>query len=112
MTQTEVYKIQERYLKDRLDIETVIEQLEDCIGKTPQPHYKPGKKLNLRTTDGKMYKLRHTGLKNKDLARTELLIAHLYLRAKESGLARPGELHMGKGRSSKHYLDGLVHYAS
>ena len=112
MTQAEVYQIQERYLEDKLDIETVIGDLEDCIGKTPQPHYKPGKKLNLRTTDGKTYRLRHIGLKNKDLARTELLIAQLYLRAKESGLTRPGDLHMGKGRSSKHYLNGLLQYAS
>ena len=107
MTQTEVYEIQQRYLKDRLDIGVVLEQLHEAIGGIRAVIYKPGKKLKFQGGDDKLYSWMCKGLRNKDLVRTEVLAAHAYVHAQQSGSRTPGEVHLGRGMSSKHYAGGL-----
>lgn len=112
MTQTEVYEIQRQYLKRRLDLDEVIDRFDQAIGGIQSVMYKPGLKLKFLGGDGALYAWRFTGLKSKELARLQTFIEIAYNHAQSSGSRLPGEIHISKGRSSKHYKKGIRRVAA
>ena len=107
MTQTQLYEIQEQYLRRRMDIETVLELFDEAIGGIRSVAYKPGLKLKFMGGDGELYDWQHVGLSNKKLARVEDFVMVAYEHARASGSRLPGEAHLGKARSTKHHSSGF-----
>lgn len=107
----EVKDVEKLYLGKELNVEQAIDTLDWCVGGIRAAHYKPGKKLRI-VGDDESHSLRHRGLRKRQLTCMEKLVARAYLRAIQNGSADAGGVHLGKGRSSKHYFAQLQRYAA
>ncbi len=63
-------------------------------------------------TKGRRDSVNTRGLSKKEIKIMQEFAALLYHQAQQNGEMRPGEVHLGKGLSSKHYAGGLRDYTN
>jgi hypothetical protein len=80
------------------------------IGGISAAYLNPGAKNYRILNHNQIITLPTRGANKKQLERMEEVLVLAYHKAQENGSLRPGEIHLGKGCSTKHYKKGLNNY--
>ncbi|MFC1801543.1 hypothetical protein ACFLZB_03685 [Nanoarchaeota archaeon] len=102
-------KIQDQCLEGRLGVDKAVTEIDRAIGGITRVVYQPGLKFKIHNHQGD-YQLKYKGLRKKALKNLYKMALAAYFKAQENGSLKPGEVHLGKGASTKHYKDGAEDY--
>lgn len=87
-----------------------VELINSRIGGITRVDYKEGKKFSIANHRDKI-SVNRNGLNKDQRQLLAELAAIAYLQAQRNGNPRPGEVHLDKGLSSKHYVEQFREYA-
>ncbi|MBT3578011.1 hypothetical protein HOA55_01535 [archaeon] len=87
-----------------------VESLDREIGGITGAIYNPGAGVYKILNHTMMVPLPARGANKKQMKRLKEVAALAYWKAQQNGSQKPGELHIGKGCSTKHYKEGLGDY--
>jgi len=87
-----------------------VREIKAVLGKINSVSCKDGIKLTI-SDERNRHSVNQTGLNKQQKALLGEFAALAYLQAQADGSQRPGEVHLGKGLSTKHYAEGFKQYA-
>ena len=107
MTLKETVKAIEREcFAGRITPPEAITQIDTAIGGITSAEFQTGLRFKIINHNA-MFSLRYEGLSKKKMARVYGIAVYAYMKAQENGNIEPGEVHISRGASTKHHMDGI-----
>jgi hypothetical protein len=102
----QVKEIQDKCLNREISPVNAVDTINDVIGGITAVYFNNGMKFKIDNHQAK-FALKYEGLRNSQMELLYAMAALAYNKAKENGNIFPGEVHIGRGASTKHYMAGI-----